>query len=155
MSRFHVNLPQNQIRKMDSRRAGGQASRWRRSNRSKIGMCSALQKYLEPLYAEGELAAWAQGQIRHRDRSQGDDPARPAGTTIASLPRRSSQLIETRAREAYARREMEYPVDHMLAFTFGQGDGQTGGQPVCRRLRPRVGAGQVRRRVDAGTSGAA
>jgi preprotein translocase subunit SecA len=33
-------------------------------------------------------------------------------------------LIETRAREAYARREIEYPVDHMLAFAFGQTDGQ-------------------------------
>ena len=33
------------------------------------------------------------------------------------------ELIESRAREAYARREVEYPVDHLLSFVYG--DGQT------------------------------
>ena len=42
----------------------------------------------------------------------------------ASRPRRLSQLIESRAREAYARREIEYPVDHVLALAFGR-EGQT------------------------------
>ena len=49
-----------------------------------------------------------------------------AATTAGSDDRPGSQdadeivaLIEERARQAYARREIEYPVDHVLAFAFG------------------------------------
>ena len=39
--------------------------------------------------------------------------------------RRVVELIQTRARAAYARREIEYPIDHALTFAFGGEEGST------------------------------
>jgi preprotein translocase subunit SecA len=80
--------------------------------------CSGLQKYLEPKFAEEELAAWARDKFEIKitadDMFIGSERAR-----AAKDPEDIAQLIETRAREAYARREIEYPIDHELAYAFG------------------------------------
>src|SRR5271156_2988232 len=62
MSRFHVNLPQNQIRKMDSTEL---EERLRAAAVAQIESrdCTGIQKYLAPLYSEGELAAWARDKF--------------------------------------------------------------------------------------------
>jgi preprotein translocase subunit SecA len=129
MSRFHVNLPQNQIRKMDATELD---ERLREAAEEQIMKrdVSGLQKYLEPLYAERELADWAKEKFaididpKEFTLPTGRDNDRKPAEEIA-------RLIEDRAREAYARREIEYPIDHMMAFAFGQGDGQSVDNPYA------------------------
>ena len=67
-----------------------------------------------------------------------DRPARRAAKTAEEIV----ELIETRAREAYARREIEYPVDHMLTFAFGGAEDGQHREPVRGRLRARRGRGR-------------
>jgi preprotein translocase subunit SecA len=129
MSRFHVNLPQAQIRKMDSDELEERlrvAAVEQIENRD----VSSLQKYLEPLYAEKELSNWAKEKFAIEI-----DPKEmvvAAGReSDRKPPEEIADLIETRAREAYARREIEYPIDHMLAFAFGQSDGQMVDNPYA------------------------
>jgi preprotein translocase subunit SecA len=117
MSRFHVALPQSQIRKMGQQEV---EMLLRDAAVAQIDATdtSPLLKYLEPMVAEKGLAQWAKDKFvievapeeflvegtKDRDRK-----------TSAEI----ADLIEKRAREAYARREIEYPVDHVLAFAFG------------------------------------
>ena len=129
MSRFHVNLPQNQIRKMDSTELEEKlrvAAVEQIDNRD----VSPLVKYLEPLYAERELANWAKEKF-----AIDIDPKEMVLPTGRDNDRKPAEeivnLIETRAREAYSRREIEYPIDHMLAFAFGQSDGQQVDNPYA------------------------
>ena len=119
MSRFHVSLPQNQIRKMTSQDVNErlrEAAIEQIENRD----VNSLQKYLEPLYAERELCAWAKEKFAVSVKPEelltgtaGND-RKPAEEIVA--------LIDGRAREAYARREVEYPVDHVLTLAFGSPD---------------------------------
>jgi preprotein translocase subunit SecA len=121
MSRFHVNLPQNQIRKMDSTELEERlrvAAVEQIENRD----VSGLQKYLEPLYAEKELASWAKDKFGIE--LDPKEMVLPTGRdNDRKPPEEIVTLIETRAREAYSRREVEYPVDHVLAYVFGGSDG--------------------------------
>ncbi|MGH7213702.1 MAG: hypothetical protein ACREIT_02915, partial [Tepidisphaeraceae bacterium] len=118
MSRFHVNLPQSQIRKMDGHEV---EARLREAAVEQIERrdCAGLMKYLEPMYAQTELSNWAKEKFGievgpqemladQRDREQ---KPKPADEIV--------ELIEKRAREAYAQREVEYPVDHVLTFVTG------------------------------------
>ena len=129
MSRFHVNLPQNQIRKMDSTEL---EERFREAAVEQINKrdCSGVLRYLEPMYAERELANWAKEkfsiEIDPKELLQPggrDSERKPAGEIV--------ELIEHRARQAYSQREVEYPIDHMLAFAFGGSDGQTVENPYA------------------------
>jgi len=58
MSRFQVNLPQNQIRKMSAEEVEEKLKTAAVEQIDKRD-CSPLVKYLEPLFAEKELANWA------------------------------------------------------------------------------------------------
>jgi preprotein translocase subunit SecA len=86
---------------------------------------AGLVRYLEPRYAEQELASWAKEkfaiEITPEEMVEGAgtnrETRRPAEEIV--------ELIEKRAREAYARREVEYPVDHILAMAFGGEEGGT------------------------------
>ena len=129
MSRFHVNLPQNQIRKMDSQELEDKL-RIAAVEQIEKRDVTALLKYLEPLYAERELSAWAKDKFAIDIDPK--DMILPTGRdNDRKPPEEIAKLIETRAREAYARREIEYPIDHMMAFAFGQGDGQTVDNPYA------------------------
>jgi preprotein translocase subunit SecA len=118
MSRFQVNLSQAQIRRTS---ADELESRLRQAAVDQIDQrdCSGLQKYLEPLFTETQLAAWAKDkfavEIKPRE-FMADENAqtRKEASDIAIL-------IEERARAAYARREIEYPVEHAMTFAFGDG----------------------------------
>ena len=122
MSRFQVNLSQAQIRRSspdDLEAMLRQAAVEQIDARD----CSGLQKYIEPKFPEGELAAWAREKFSIE--MTADDMF--VGERAKAL--KSSQeiidLIEGRARAAYARREIEYPVDHAMTFAFGGVDGET------------------------------
>ena len=96
MSRFQVNLSQNQIR------ADEQPTRWREScatppsSRSTSETATGCMKYLDPNYAEQELANWAREKFGievkpggiHRSMSSGHNRL-PAEQII--------DLIESRA----------------------------------------------------------
>jgi hypothetical protein len=119
MSRFHVNLPQTQIKRMTKDEVEERLRSTAVEQIAKREM-TGLHKYLEPLFAEGELAAWARDkfdiQIEPREFVLEDGlTRRPAGEVV--------ELIQARARAAYARREIEYPVDHALTFAFGGDEG--------------------------------
>jgi len=122
MSRFQVNLSQNQIRKMSHEEVGEtlkEAAVEQIDNRD----CGDLVKYLDPLYAEKNLANWALEKF-----GVSVDPQEfiaDAERRIRKQPQEIIDLILARAREAYARRQIEYPVDHILGFIFGGVDGGT------------------------------
>ncbi|HZL35916.1 MAG TPA: SEC-C metal-binding domain-containing protein [Tepidisphaeraceae bacterium] len=121
MSRFSVSLPQSQIRQMTATQV---AQRLRDTAIEQIEKrdVNGVLKFLEPLYAEKELCAWAKEKFNIEVKPDemmiagaGEHDRKPAEEIVT--------LIETRAKEAYARRELEYPVDHMLAFAFGNTEG--------------------------------
>ncbi|CAN5536443.1 hypothetical protein BH10PLA1_BH10PLA1_11200 [soil metagenome] len=122
MQRFHVNLPVTQIKKMS---AEDISERLREAAKEQINNrdLSGLQKYLEPLYAETELTSWAKDKfgIELKPTELLIDPKGGQRKN----PDEIAELIEKRAREAYARREVEYPVDHTLTYAYGGDENAT------------------------------
>ncbi len=114
MSRFHVNLPTTQIRRMSAEQV---EERLRSAAIDQVDKrdCSPLLKYLEPLYPENELAGWAREkfgiEIKPEELSKG-------GRAVA--PEEIADMIETRGRAAYKRRDITYPIEHMLTGAFGE-----------------------------------
>ncbi|MDB5357573.1 MAG: preprotein translocase subunit SecA [Phycisphaerales bacterium] len=127
MSRFHVNLAQAQIRKMTPDEVTDKLRDAAIEQIEKRDV-NGLQKYLEPLYAEKELAAWAKEKFNVEVKP--DEMVLKGGREGERIPvDQIIEMIESRARESYARREIEYPIDHMLTFAFG--DGQAGDNPYA------------------------
>ncbi len=121
MSQFQVNLPQNQIRRMTPEEVEEQLKAAAIEHIDKRD-CAALTRYLEPLYAENQLANWAHEKFGVRI-----DPKNmilDATRNIRKPPEEIAALIEKEGRAAYTRREIEYPVDHVLTVVFGE-DGAT------------------------------
>ncbi len=122
MSRFHVNLSQAQIRKMDAKELKDtltEAAIVQIEQRD----VSGLQKFIEPLFAESELANWAREKFGIQ--IDPNELLADERNNQRKSPADIIELIEQRARAAYARREIEYPVDHVLAYTLTTGqDGQ-------------------------------
>jgi preprotein translocase subunit SecA len=122
MSRLGINLPQSQIRKLDLR----QLQDWVKDaaiEQIHKRDCSGIQKYLEPLYAQKELAAWA------KDKFQAEfDPKEFLEDSRSSESKPADQIvemIEARARQSYAKRELEYPAESIIGFAFGENNGGT------------------------------
>jgi preprotein translocase subunit SecA len=121
MSQFGVNMTQSQMKKMTAKEIEEQLKEAALEQIDKREV-AGLSRYVEPLYAETELAAWAKDKfavdVSPRemivDAVRGEAQRKPADEIV--------QLITTRARESYARREIEYPVDHMLTFVTGGAD---------------------------------
>ncbi len=121
MSRFHVNLLQSRIRKM-SRQEVEETLREAAVEQIVNRDVNAILKFLEPLYAERELAAWAKEKFGVEIKP--DEMLVPGSRDQETKSvEEIAELIETRAREAYARREVEYPIDHVLALVFGGNEG--------------------------------
>ena len=122
MSRFQVSLSQAQIRRTS---ADELENMLRQAAVEQINArdCQGLLKYLEPKFAEGELAAWAREKFAIEITA--DDMFTGDRAKAQKSPGEITDLIESRARAAYARREVEYPVDHAMTFAFGGPDGDT------------------------------
>jgi preprotein translocase subunit SecA len=122
MSRFQVHLNQGQIRKSTPEDIEQLLTDTAMEQIEKRD-CSGLSKYLEPMYAEKELAVWA------RDKFGIELTAEEISTTAkqsnVSAAESITELIEQRARAAYARRDVEYPVNHVLTYAFGGEQGST------------------------------
>jgi preprotein translocase subunit SecA len=120
MSQYGVQLSQAQIRKMSLRELEDTVRDAVIELIDKKDV-SGLTKYLEPKYAETELANWARTkfaiEIAPDEMIEDLRDNRPkAAEDIVSL-------LQTRAQAAYARREIEYPVDQIITYV-------TGGQPI-------------------------
>jgi len=117
-SRYAVTISQAQLRKM-TRDEVEECIKEAAYEKIATRDCAGIVKYLEPLFAQAELSRWAQEkfgiEVGPREMIADERDNRPkASEEIVAL-------IEQRARQAYARREIEYPVDHTLTFvTSGQ-----------------------------------
>jgi preprotein translocase subunit SecA len=117
MSHYHVSVSKTQLKKMDVHEVEEFLKEAALEQISKRN-CSGLLRYLEPHYHLNELGAWAEAKFgivvkpeeMLADVARGE--AKPAPELVS--------LIEKRARDAYQLRELEYPVDTVLMFTFGQ-----------------------------------
>ena len=116
MARFQVNLSQAQIRKTSS---DDLETKLRTAAVDQINArdCSGLQKYLEPKFPEQELATWAREKFDITVTA--DDMFAGERAKALKSPEQIVDLIEGRARAAYARREIEYPIDHAITYAFG------------------------------------
>jgi preprotein translocase subunit SecA len=117
MSRFQVNLSQKQIREMDAHEL---EEKLREAAIEQIVRrdCAGIMKYLVPNYALQEMSRWAQEKFGIQV-----SPSEMLEDAASNLPKDASELIElleTRARQAYEPREVEYPVDEVLARAFGE-----------------------------------
>jgi preprotein translocase subunit SecA len=132
MSRFHVNLSITQLKQMNYEEIDQKlraAAIEQIDNRS----CAGLMKYLDHNYAEQELANWAREKFEI-EIAPGDflldeksHAAKPPEEVIA--------LIDARARSAYARREIEYPVEHALTYAYGGPEGFTDNPYAAEYIR--------------------
>jgi len=120
MSRFQVNWSQAQIRQMSEVQVREQlrAAAVEQVNGRDV---SGLMKFLDPFFQENELSAWARDKFSIEITPQqmmADERTRAPKTAEEII-----DLIEAQARAAYARREIEYPVEHALTFAYGGSDG--------------------------------
>jgi len=122
MSQFHVNLSVTQLKKMNPSEIE-EALKKAAIDHIDRRDCAPLVKYLEPFFAETELAAWARNKF-----GVVIDPMQflaDPGRGVRKPPEEIVALIEKEGRAAYRRREIEYPVDHILAIAFGGDEGST------------------------------
>jgi preprotein translocase subunit SecA len=109
MSRFGVNLSQNQLRKMTPPDVETQLSEAAAERIDQVDL-SVLGKYLEPDFPRAALAEWVLGRFGLRvsvnELSGEIEPVQ------AALWERIEQL--------YRRREIEYPVEYALEMTIAQ-----------------------------------
>ena len=127
MSRFGVNLSQAQIRRSTPQDLEDQL-RSAAIEQIDARDATGLGKYLEPLYAERELAAWARDKFGIE--LTAEEIAATARGTRTSTGQAVRELIEGRAREAYASREVEYPVNSVLTYTLGGEHGNPSTAPL-------------------------
>ncbi len=117
MSRFQVQLSQNQIRSMDYHEL---ETRLRESAIEQINKrdCAGIMKYLEPLFAETSLAAWAREKFEVEVDPHEFLASEKGGRNTRKTPEDIAELLERKAREAYKRRETEFPVDYILTIVM-------------------------------------
>jgi preprotein translocase subunit SecA len=122
MSRFKVNLTQSQIRQMTAHQVEEalRLAAIEQVNKTEVG---GLLKFLKPDYAQLELSSWAKEKfgVEVTPAEMILDEKTKTLKSAAEI----IDLIEQRARAVYARRQIEYPVEHALTFCFGGPDGAT------------------------------
>jgi preprotein translocase subunit SecA len=143
MSRFGVNLSQAQIRRSTPRDLEDQlrAAAVDQIDRRDV---SGLSKYVEKLFPERELAAWARDKFGIE--LTAEEIADTAGKTRTNPADAVTTLIEGRAREAYAAREIEYPVHYVLTIAFTGPTGDLVEPAAAPPERSQIIAGWVRSR---------
>ncbi len=118
-SRYGVEMSQDEIQKID---ADELEERLCESSYEKIDRISTddVEPYLVPLYPVQELCNWANEKF-----AIGLEPAElllDVERAISRPPAEIIEIIEKRARDAYRKREIEFPVDHTLALVAPQSE---------------------------------
>ena len=108
MSRYRVDLKQNQIRRMNVDEIRQKLTEAAHAQIDKTDL-SEVAKFLDAQYAQTQLADWATNQF---------DIEFKADEMDGLSPDKAFDHILDRAREAYHQREIEYPVDFILDTAF-------------------------------------
>ena len=82
--------------------------------------CSALAKYFEALFAEKELSQWAETKFGIEVKPE--EMLVDAERGLRKTPEDITKLIEQRARQSYAVREIIYPTGQALTYAAGGPD---------------------------------
>ncbi len=82
--------------------------------------CSQIMRYLEPLYSEHELCTWAESKFGIEIKPE--ELVADVGRGVRKPAEEIAALIETRARQAYAVREILYPTGQALTYAAGGAD---------------------------------
>jgi preprotein translocase subunit SecA len=120
MSAFKVNLSQSQIRQMSAKELEAKL-RDAAVEEVEHRDVSELMKFLVAEYPERELSAWAKEKFGVEVTPE--EMMLDLKTHTPKPPEEIAAMIGDRARAAYARREVEYPVDHALTYAFGGVEG--------------------------------
>ena len=126
MANYGFNLPQSRIRQMDFTQLEETLKEAAERYIDEKDL-TELKKYLVPNFGLRQLSAWAQDKFGLEVKPEEMLADAERGTTFPADT--IEKMIDERARAAYGRREIEYPVDHVLSLVCGQ-EGHTveGGQ---------------------------
>ncbi|HMO27048.1 MAG TPA: hypothetical protein PKB10_12345, partial [Tepidisphaeraceae bacterium] len=116
MSKYRVQISQAQLKKMSAHEVE-ETLKEAAIGQIEARDCAGIQKFLEPGYAPGELAAWAKNKFDVDvtvEEILGD-----VQRGIAKPLEEIVDLIEARARENYRKREVSFPVENALVMAFG------------------------------------
>ncbi len=108
MSRFGVDLKQNQLRQMNPQQVRTLIIEAAREQIARKDF-SGVAKFLDPLYAQQGLAEWARNKFGIE--------LDPATLTGPETPPIAARILKE-ARAAYAQREAVYPVQFVLEMAF-------------------------------------
>jgi len=109
MSRFGVNLSQNQLRRMEPPEVERELTEAAGERIDAIDL-SPVGRYLEPGLAESALAEWARSKFG----------IEVAGEELAGGADEAQARLTGKVEAAYQRREIEYPVEHVTEVTVAQ-----------------------------------
>ncbi len=108
MSRFEVNLSQNQLRRMDASEVEGRLYEAAAERIDQIDL-TPLGRFLEEDFAPTALAEWVRGKF---DVEVSPDELTGQRAEVA-------ETLRQRVDAAYRRREVEYPVEYAMDMTVG------------------------------------
>ncbi len=118
-SRFQVDMPVSQVRKMSAEELEEQLCQAAIEQIDKRD-CAGLNRFLEPLYPEKELCSWADAKF-----SVQITPEELMVDAERNMPKSADEIaaiVFDRAQTAYKQREIEYPVNYVLAYAAGGPD---------------------------------
>ena len=109
MSRFGVNLSQAALRRLAPPEVEKELVRAASERVDQVDL-SGLMRFLEPAFAREAMAEWARSKFGIGVK----------GDELEGEPSAVTNMLSEKVRRAYARREIEYPVEFVLEMTVGQ-----------------------------------
>ncbi|MBI1336773.1 MAG: preprotein translocase subunit SecA [Phycisphaera sp.] len=136
MSRFSVNLSQTQLRSMNTAEVRKMLVEHATELVDRKDL-SGLEKFVTPLYAQKQLAEWAKQKFNVELDPKDLEP-KQGEKTEAACDRVSDHILD-KARQAYAEREVRYPIEFVLEFVFNaaQQDPNFAGQQLVGFVKQR------------------
>ena len=117
MSKYRVQISQAQLRKMTWREV---EERLKEAALEQIDKrdCAGIVKFLEPHFALKEFCAWARNKFDVEVNVE--ELLLDAQRGMVKPGEDLVELVESRAREVYRRREVAFPVENAMVMAFGQ-----------------------------------
>ncbi len=139
MSRFSVDLKQNQVKQSDSRQVADMLIDAAHAQIEKKSL-DGLSAYYDEDYVGREIVDWAKNKFG-LELELADCKPKP-NERFETAQQRIGDLVYDKASEAYRRREIEYPIDFVLEMAFGAAQqGAEGGawaaDQLCKWARQR------------------
>ncbi|MEM8873005.1 MAG: hypothetical protein AAGD32_01990 [Planctomycetota bacterium] len=117
--KFGIQLNQSDIRRMDDQELSNRLISAAHKRIDDYDL-TPIQQFLDPKFPLEQLNGWMEDKFGFT--VPVDDMLIDAERGITKPADEIIQVIEDRARQAYSRREAEYPVDHVLQMVFGDAD---------------------------------